>query len=631
MPRATNLLRGSSRRAGNPPRQYPAVSTWIGTICGTSGTLRAAQRLEAYMIRNTSRPILLIALCLATVSCAKKSAPPAAVTKPTTPAGDAQWTAFANRFIEDYFELEPFFAVNAGRHEFDGKMPDLSAGGIQHKITWLKRVRAQADTFDAAKLIPEQRLERENVLAAIDTELFWVDRARFPFVNPAWYIDRLDPDVYLSRNYAPLERRLVGYIGYARAIPGISTAIRTNLQTPLPKSFIERGIDAFGGYADFYRNDVPKVFAEAKDEQARKRLAQANEAAAKAMAELKSWLESERSKATDNFALGYGMFAEMLKQTEQVDTPLEELSKAGREDLERNLKALREACSAYLPRAPLRVCIDTMNSKKPEGGAVPGARTQLADLKKFVVDKRLVSIPSADEALVKEAPPYNRGNFAYINVPGPYEETPVYVYYVAPPDPSWTPAERAAYIPGKADLLFTSIHEVWPGHFLQFLHANRNPSKIAALWVGYAYAEGWAHYSEEMMSEAGLGDGNPETHIGQITNALLRNVRFISAIGLHTKGMTLKQSEQLFRDSAFQDPGNARQQAARGTYDPAYLNYTLGKLMIRKLRADWIAKQPPAADPRQYWRGFHDRFLSYASSSVPLVRKHMLGEGGSLF
>jgi uncharacterized protein (DUF885 family) len=321
----------------------------------------------------------------------------------------------------------------------------------------------------------------------------------------------------------------------------------------------------------------------------------------------------------------------MLKQTEGVDTPVAELKKIGRADLDRNLAALRDACGRYLPKAPIRICIETMNSRKPEGGAVEGARGQLASLRSFLIDHKIVTIPGTEEAKVEEAPPYNRANSAYIMIPGPYEKGLASIYYIAPPDPKWSAAERAAYIPGKSDLLFTTVHEVWPGHFLQFLHANRNPSKIQALWVGYAYAEGWAHYTEEMMWEAGLSDGDPETHIGQLSNALLRNVRFLSAIGLHTEGMTVRQSEQMFRDSAYQDPGNARQQAARGTYDPAYLNYTLGKLMIMKLRTDWLAKQPASGDPRAHWREFHDKFLSYGGPPIPVVRRDMVGDGGALF
>ena len=324
----------------------------------------------------------------------------------------------------------------------------------------------------------------------------------------------------------------------------------------------------------------------------------------------------------------------MLKQTERVDVPVADSKRSGAQDLERNTAALKAACAEFLPKGTIRACIDKMSANKPKGGAVEGARVLLKDLKAFLVEKDVVTIPGTEEALVAESPPYNRGNFAYINIPGPYEKGVASVYNISPPDPKWSLRERQAYIPGIAKLTFTSAHEVWPGHFLQFLHANRNPSKIAALWVGYAYAEGWAHYTEEMMWEEGYGNGSPEVHIGQLTDALLRDVRFLSSIGLHTHGMTLAESEKMFLESAYQDPGNARQQSSRGTYDPGYLNYTLGKLMIRKLRADWIAQKTSGdanADPIKQWKAFHDTFLSYGGPPIPLVRKAMVGDQGSLF
>jgi uncharacterized protein (DUF885 family) len=259
---------------------------------------------------------------------------------------------------------------------------------------------------------------------------------------------------------------------------------------------------------------------------------------------------------------------------------------------------------------------------------VQGARTQLADMTQFLIDREVVTIPGTEEALVNEAPPFNRANFAYIDIPGPYERGLPAVYYIAPPDPSWSKEVQRDYLPGRRDLLFTSVHEVWPGHFLQFLHANRSQSIVGRLFVGYAYAEGWAHYAEEMMWEMGLSGGDPETHIGQLSNALLRDARYLSAIGLHTGGMSVAESEQLFREEAYQDVGNARQQAARGTYDPAYLNYTMGKLMIRKLRDDWTATRGGQAA----WREFHDQFLSYGGPPIPMVRAAMLGNAaGPLF
>ncbi|HEX5162420.1 MAG TPA: DUF885 domain-containing protein, partial [Steroidobacteraceae bacterium] len=455
----------------------------------------------------------------------------------------------------------------------------------------------------------------------IGTELFWRASAESPFRNPAWYIQQLDPSMYLTREYAPLPTRLRGYLGYARAIPKLAADIRANLRTPMPRAFIERGTAGFGGYASFFRNDMPPIFAQLQDENLKRDLTEATAAAAKAMDELTAWLESQRAAATDDFALGPQKFAEMLRTTEKLDMPLEELELVGRRDLERNLAALAEACAAYAPRATLASCVNKMRANKPAGGTVEGARRQLDELRQFVADRKLVSIPNQEQTLVAESPPYNRGNFAYISIPGPYENPAVKVtYYVAPPDAKWSAAERNAYLPGRAYLLFVSVHEVWPGHYLQSQFSNQNPSRIAALWWDYAFAEGWAHYAEEMMYDAGLGKDQPEMRIGMLTNALLRDVRFLSAICLHTGCMTLEESEKMFREQAFADAGNARQQALRGTYDPGYLAYTLGKLMIRKLRADWMSANPDATAQQ-----FHDRFLSYGSPPVPLVREQMLG------
>jgi len=589
------------------------------------------------MCQGKSAPVVrgLAALSLALSACGSPSAPlPKPVAAPAPSAARDGWTEFAERFIESSFHADPFFAAQAGRHEFDGQMPDWSAPGLSAEVARLHALRAEAQAFDAAALNESARLEREIVLTVIDGNLFWLERVQSPFTNPAFYLEQLDPDVYLNRDYAPLAKRMRGYIGYLRAIPKIAADIRANLRTPLPPSFAQRGIDDFGGYVEFFRKDGPKVFASVQDDAAQRDLAQASAAAADAMAGLRKWFQRERAHATGRFALGEPLFLEMLRATERVEVPIAQLLEVGRADLERNTQALTAACTQYLPGGTLRACVERMRADKPAGGAVEGARAQLGQLREFIVARRIVTIPSADRPEVAEAPAYNRSNAAYINIPGPYEKGVAYTYEIAPPDPAWSAKERADYIPGKASLLYTSVHEVWPGHFLQFLYSNRNPSKILALWVGYAYAEGWAHYCEEMMWEEGLGNGDAEQHIGQLTDALLRDVRYLSAIGLHTQGMTLAESDRMFRERAYTDPGNARQQAARGTYDPEYLKYTLGKLMIRKLRADWVARQPGAAanaDPHQYWQAFHNKFLSYGGPPIPVLRKQMVGEGGSLF
>lgn len=560
------------------------------------------------------------------VGCGTTSAPPTA--GPAQITGNGEWTKHIREFENNYFALNPPFAVQQGRHEYDGRLPDWSAAGIHAEAQWLRGQRTQAEKFNQNSLSTEQRFARQYLLSRIDADLFWLEEAEQPFTNPAFYLSALDPSVYLTRPYAPAEARLKSFIGYARAVPMAAAQIRANLRTPLPRSFIKYGVDGFGGFPDFYRKDVPKIFAEVQNSALQGELASAIEPAARAMRDLADWLTSGSSEATENFALGPAKFTDMLRMTERVTTPLTELERVGRADLDRNIAALRQACAGYLPGATVEACLAKVNADKPSGGAVQGARAQLGMLRQFVIDHDLVGIPGTEQALVAEAPPYQRSNFAYIDIPGPYDKGMPSVYYIAPPDPSWSKAEQDAYIPGKSILLFTSAHEVWPGHFVQFLHANRSPSEFGQLFVGYAYAEGWAHYTEEMMWEAGLGNGSPDAHIGQLSEALLRNVRFLCAIGMHTQGMSMASCETMFREQAYQDPGGARQQAARGTYDPGYLNYTMGKLMIRKLRADWTATR----GGRTAWRAFHDQFLAYGGPPIPLVRERMLGTAqGNLF
>ena len=537
------------------------------------------------------------------------------------PASPEQWDANVRRFLDGYFRANPTFAVYQGRHEYDGKFPDWSVRGIEREIARLHTELDRATAFDTTSLDEGRRFQRTYLLAVIDRDLFWLDEARWPLRNPAYYGDLLDPNVYVTRPYAPLPERMRALTTWATNIPAALAQIRTTLRTPMPRPYVNIGHIRFGGVASYLEHDVPRVFASVQDSALKAGLGRALVAAAGAFRTMDAWFDTLAATATDSFAMGSGLYRRMLWMTERVDVPLDTLEAIGRTDLERNLGALREACATFARHATPVQCMDRMSAHKPSGSAVEAAREQLDGLEGFIREKDLVTIPGTERAQVMESPPYQRWNFAYIDVPGPYERGLPSVYYIAPPDSSWSPEERAAYVPGVADILFTSAHEVWPGHFLQFLHANRSPDLFGRVFVGYAFAEGWAHYGEEMMWEAGLGNGAAETHIGQISNALLRDARFLSSLGMHTRGMTLAQSEALFRDEALQDGATARQQAARGTFDPAYLNYTLGKLMIRQLREDWTASH----GGREGWKQFHDRFLSYGGPPIPLVRRAMLG------
>jgi len=578
-------------------------------------------------------PLLILSMLLA--GCQQDSPPPS-----PPPAGDdanagpgasnendaEAWDRFVNDYIEASLAAHPAWAVYQGRHEFDGQMPDWSRAGITAEIERLQQARNDARAFSAAALTKREQFQRDYFIARIDHDLFWLEKANWPFRNPihylGWMSDSLDPSPYITLDYAPKAERMQAFTDYLKTIPRVAAQIQDNLQLPMPATWLQYGIDSFGGYADYFANEVPAVWADVEDAALQADFAAACDDAVTAMRALADWLEANRDSATDDYALGPDLYRQMLWDTERVNTPLDQLEAIARADLARNQADLASACASFAPGLDVRACFARMSANKPEGGPVAAARQQLDELKAFLLEQDLVSIPGSEEALVAEAPPYARSNFAYINIPGPWEQNQPSVYYIAPPNPDWPAEVQAGYIPGEADLLGTSVHEVWPGHFLNFLHANRSPWIFGRAYVGYAFAEGWAHYTEEMMLDAGLRDGSAEAKIGQIANALLRNARFISSLGLHTQGWTVAQSRQFFVEEGYQSEGQALQQAARGTYDPGYLNYNMGKLMIMRLRDDWAASR----GGRAAWKAFHDEFLSHGGPPIPLVRQSMLGE-----
>jgi hypothetical protein len=369
-----------------------------------------------------------LALCAALLGALLVSACGKKEETTNTAAADAaaqksqEWVAFRDGYIEEFFKAHPTVAVSSGRHEFDGQLPDWSAEGIAAEIKRLHAARDEAAAFEG--LAADEAFERDYLVSRLERDLFWLETAEAPFRNPTfyldWMLDGLDPSAYLTREYAPLDQRMRAYIGYSRNIPRAASQIRANLRTPLPQTYVERGIGAFGGFADFYEKDLPKAFESVKDETLHKEFAEANKAAIAAMRELAKWLESERKNANQAYALGPEKFAQMLKATERVDTPLAEIEAVGRADMKRNQDAMKQACEKYAPGAKITACIAKARANKPEGGSVQGARDQLAGLKQFLIDKQVVTIPSEQEALVNEAPPYIRSR----SVAGPLPQLP---------------------------------------------------------------------------------------------------------------------------------------------------------------------------------------------------------------
>jgi hypothetical protein len=531
-------------------------------------------------------------------------------------ADDKSWDEFVQGFTERYFEAHPDFAVYVGRHEFDGRLPDWSEEGIK------KEIQRLGEEKDRARKFPKS-LEREYLLTIIEGELFSLQIAENPRRNPHFYSSAMDPGVYVDVPYAPEPKRIESLIRYLQNVPRACEQIQRTLQAPMPATFSKFGSLSFGGIADFLEKDVPIAFE--KTFEANKDLFEKYKTelkpAVEALQKLNEWFKKLNTTAGGKYALGADLYVEMLRRSEGIDLSVSKLEKIAEAELARNFKDLRDACKKFAPKKSLKDCAFLENSQKPKNGPVVEARVDLKKLKKFLQASKIVSIPSKQEALVKESQPYKRWNSASIYTPGPFDVGMPSTYYISPPDPKWTKEEQDQYIPGLASLADTSIHEVWPGHFLQYLHAIQSKSKFGQIFQVYSFTEGWAHYAEELMSEIGYEKQKPVFRVAQILNALLRTARFLSSIGLHARGMTVEESERLFVEKGLQDPATAKQQAARGTFDPGYLSYTLGKLMIRKLRDDWCAKR----GGRKCWRQFHNKFLSYGAPPIPLIREAMMG------
>lgn len=517
------------------------------------------------------------------------------------------------------YQLEPGTAVGRGYHEYDGVLPDRAPQALAQVTAQLQRDLAALQAQD--KLAPAQAFERDVLVQDLRRLLFdLVDRDVYRR-NPMEYLGAINLDTYIIRDYAPLATRAAAAVKLCRGLAPYLAQARANLKLPMPRTWIDTALLQLRGYIEFADKDMRRELAGVPDQAA---IGPALDACKAALAEHVAWLEVQQPNGTAAFALGPDAYRKMLRETQGVDVSLEQLAAIADEDLRRNTAALEEAARAIDPKKPVAAVLKSLANDKPAAGDVVKLGTQqTAEMQKFVVDHKIAAIPSDDPVAVRESPAFMRWNFAFLNGPGPFESKPLpSFYYISPPDPKWPAAEQKAYIPSRADLLFTTVHEVWPGHFLHFLHVKKNPSKVLQSTCTYTMVEGWAHYTEEMMYDAGVGARSPQVRIGMLRNALLRNARFVSAIGLHTKGMTVEQSTKLFEDRAFVDPATARQQATRGTFDPLYLSYTLGKIMIRKLAADW-AKQHPNASLGD----FHNEFLSYACAPLPLIRRAMLGAG----
>jgi uncharacterized protein (DUF885 family) len=544
---------------------------------------------------------------------------------------DTELQALAEFVLDGYFERYPLRAVVLGKHEHDGRIRDCSGPALTAELTALRDDLAKLRGLNADELTPFARVELAALITTLDAELFELEVRRSPWTNPMFYMADLELTAYIARDYAPLRERGRAVTDAAKAGVGHLAHAQTNLEPTLARPFVDTALLQVRGTLSFVETDVPAAFVELEDPVERRMLSDALTELATALREFEAFLLERQTTASDEFALGPERYVEMLARTQGIELDLFTLRRVAEADLARNFAQAEALAMQIDPHKSTAEVMAMLAADKPAPDQVLAVATEQATMtQEFLIDQQLVTIPSQDVAIVTQTPPFMRWNFAFLDPAGYFEKAALpSFYYISPPDPTWTPEQQREYLPDVNELLFITVHEVWPGHFLHGLHIKSNRSPVLrALWNNTT-GEGWAHYAEAMMADAGLGENNPRVRLGQLQNALLRNVRFVVALGLHTDGMTVEQATELFQTKAFQDPVSARQQAVRGTFDPMYLGYTLGKLIVLALRDDWQAQQR-ATRADDSLRRFHDELLSYGVAPLPAIREAMVGREGAL-
>jgi uncharacterized protein (DUF885 family) len=552
---------------------------------------------------------------------------------------DGEYEAVAEEYIKGYLSAHPLEGTALGLHEYDGKITDYSRLALDAEISRLRRFDDRLSKFDSGKLSPRQSIDLRILQAAVKKDLFEMQDMSVFERNPMVYARAADVNVYIKRNFAPLEDRVRSLAAIESQIPNILIAARTNLNDVLPKPYVELAIQIAKGSADFLKKDLVAAVGNLKDEQLRVAFHEANRKAANALNDYAAWLEREKlPKASMDFALGEEKFRRFLAQSEFVDLPPQKILEIGLEQLKAEQTAFAEAAKKIDPnKSPIEVFKQIQSEHPTPQNLIPDVAKDLDKIRKYVLSRRLVGVPSDVRAKIKETPQYLRAtSFASMDTPGPFEKRANEAYYyVTPTENDWPEKQKEEWLTAfnyyTSDVV--SIHEAYPGHYVQFLHLNASPaSKVEKIFGSYAFVEGWAHYCEKMMLDEGYGSSTNSTpseddvkraakyRMAQADEALLRLCRLCVSIKMHTQKMSLDEATKFFRENCYYEEKPARQEAMRGTFDPGYLNYTLGKLQILKLRDDYKAQQGDDFSLQK----FHNELLDHGMPPIRLLREIML-------
>jgi uncharacterized protein (DUF885 family) len=454
------------------------------------------------------------------------------------------------------------------------------------------------------------------------TELSEIEDQRLPRSFPPYFLFKMNIVNYLLRTYAPLDRRLRAVAKLQVEVPRFLKELRGMMDPQLADTFYEIGEMAATGILDSYSRELPE-YLQGASPSVRAQVGRTNETATSELKSLVHELTTNYGpRVKREFALGRRKYERMIFAEHLVQIPLDRLSKVGRADLKSNQAAFHEAARKLDPSKTPREVMKAIEQDHPtEDSLIQDTREMLEEIRGFLIDNDIVTVPSEERAKVIETPRFFRFASAAMNPPGSFEKVAKDAfYYVTPTEESWTPEKKEEWLRylNYPSLRNISVHECYPGHYVHLLHRMRIRSTALRSYYSYAFTEGWAHYCEWMMVEAGFGD--QRLKLAMLQDALLRDCRYLSSIGMHTQGWSWEDATRFFMTNAYLDRLPAEREAKRGTWDPGYLNYTLGKLMIRKLREDW-----QKAHPKEGLKNFHDTFLALGSPPLGLAREHLLG------
>jgi len=556
-----------------------------------------------------------------------------------TAAGSNSDTAFdtiASDYLKGWLDWRPQNAVALGMHEYDGRVSDYSKASLDKELSRLKVYDQKLNGVDTASLSTKMFYDFRLLRMAIKSEITGFEDTRIFSFNPMVYAGLIDVNAYLKRNYAPLEERLRYIIAAEKQMPSLFADAKANLADSVPKPWIETAIAICEGNEGFLKGDLLVALKEVKNDSLMADFRRINDSAIGSINGFVIWLKKEKlPRANNHYAIGEENYRKMLLYSEALAVSPEKILETGMAELKKEQERFNAAAKIIDPsKKPVEV-YHAMSQEHPVADSIiPVAKKHLEMIRQYLIDKNIVTIPSEVRVQVKETPQYARATgTAFMDAAGPFEKATESYYYITPVDPTWSEKQKSDWL-SQFDYYTTdniSIHEAYPGHYTQGLHLNASSAtKIEKIFGSYAFVEGWAHYTEIMMMEQGFGNDADSIkaakyRLAQSGDALLRICRLCVSVKMHCQGMTVDEATKFLMDNWYQGEKPARQEAVRGSFDPGFLFYTVGKLEILKLREDYKKQEGSNYSIKK----FHDAVLDNGMPPIGMLREILLKDKNS--